>query len=88
VVLMEAPENREVVGSQFDRVKQVYQPFCRALAAKDGVRYVDFNEKVGTVNGDFRDLTHLMPWGGVKWQRGLVDVLAPLLTGKSTAASS
>ena len=88
VVLMEAPENREVVGSQFDRVKKVYQPFCRALAARDGVRYVNFNETAGTVNGDFRDLTHLMPWGGVKWQRSLVDALAPLLTAKGAAGSN
>ena len=85
VVLMEAPENRQVVGSQFDRVKNVYQPFCRRLATKDGVRYVNFNEQVGLVNGDFRDLTHLMPWGDVKWQRGLVETLAPLLPASKTA---
>jgi hypothetical protein len=88
VVLMEAPENREVVGAQFDRVKRVYKPFCRKLAARYGARYVDFNDRVSTVNGDFRDLTHLMPWGGVKWQRGLVDALAPLLRAKGVAASS
>jgi hypothetical protein len=87
VVLMEAPENREIVGSRFDRLKGVYQPLCRALAARDGAHYVNFVDRLGLVNDDFRDLTHLTPSGRSKWQRGLVDALAPLLTAANTAAA-
>ena len=85
VVLMEAPENQQIVGSRFDRLKAVYQPFCRALAARDGAYYVKFTDRIGLVNSDFRDLTHLMPAGRVKWQRALVDALAPRLTTGDTA---
>jgi hypothetical protein len=85
VVLMESPENREIVGSRFDRLKAIYQPFCRALAARDGAHYVNFNDRLGLVNTDFRDLTHLMPRGRPLWQRGLVDALAPLLSSAGTA---
>ena len=87
VVLMESPENRQIVGSHFDRLKSVYQPFCRALAARDGATYVDFNDQVGLVNTDFHDLTHLMPSGRPKWQRGLAAALAPLLAARKAAAS-
>ena len=87
VVIMESPEDRAVIGSRFDRLKAVYQPFCRALAARDGASYVNFTGQVGLVNTDFRDLTHLMPTGRPKWQRGLVEALAPLLSGKKAAAS-
>lgn len=79
VVLLECPENVAVVGARFDRYKQVYQPFLRGLAAKDGATYVDLNPSLKLTNGDFFDLTHLVETGRAKWQSGLVKALTPIL---------
>ncbi len=79
VVLMEVPENKAVVGARFDRYKQVYQPFLRDLAAKDGASYVDFVPSLDLPNDDFFDLTHLVEPGRVKWQGALVEAIAPIL---------
>lgn len=87
VALLEPPENRDIVGSRFDRLKAIYQPFCRTLAARDGAHYVDFVDRVGLHNSDFRDLTHLVPSGRGKWQEGLVAALAPLLPAPTAAAA-
>jgi len=87
VVLMEAPENRAIVGDRFDRLKGIYQPLCRRLAARYGATYVDFGDGVGLKNADFRDLTHLVETGRPKWQRGLARALAPVLEHLRAAGS-
>jgi hypothetical protein len=79
VMLMEPPENSFIVGASFDRFKQVYRPLMTRLAAQPGVTYAAFGGKLGLVDHDFRDITHLVGQGRVKWQRGLVAALTPLL---------
>jgi len=78
-VLLEVPENREIVGDSFARYKAVYQPFCSDLAARYGGAYLNFNEDIGLVNDDFRDLTHLVESGRAKWEPALAQALAPIL---------
>jgi hypothetical protein len=78
-VLLEVPENAEIVGTSFDSYKAVYQPFCRDLAARYGGAYLDFGDDIGLVNTDFRDLTHLVESGRVKWTAGLSEALAPIV---------
>jgi hypothetical protein len=78
-VLLEVPENREIVGDGFARYKQVYQPFCRRLADEQGAFYLDFGDDLGLVNDEFRDLTHLVEPGRVKWTAGLAAALCPIL---------
>ena len=80
-VLLEVPENREIVGDSFAPYKAVYQPFCRDLAARYGGAYLDFNDDIGLVNDDFRDLTHLVESGRAKWEPALAKALVPTLQG-------
>lgn len=79
VVLQEVPENRQIVGDSFDRYRQVYQPFCRDLAARYGGYYVDFGDQIGLVDNDFRDLTHLVESGRAKWTPALAGEIGPIL---------
>lgn len=77
VVLVENPLNLEVVGSRFDRMRARYRPVCRDLAARYGAAYVDFVPDAALCSSDFRDLTHMLYPGQVKYQRELARVLAP-----------
>ena len=77
VVYEEVPENRAIVGDAFQRNKDVYKPFLTDLAAQKGAFYADFNDRLGLVNEDFRDLTHLVETGRAKWTVGLAEALCP-----------
>jgi hypothetical protein len=88
VVLMEPPENKEIVGASFDRFKGVYRPLLSRLAATGGVTHAAFGARLGLVNHDFRDITHLIESGRAKWQRGLTALLAPLLKATSAPGAS
>lgn len=78
-VLMEVPQNEEIIRGDFDQYKQVYQPFCEQLAQKYGGYYIDVGEDTGLVNADFRDLTHLVEPGRAKWTSALAAALAPIV---------
>lgn len=84
VVLVELPLNREIVGDRFDYAFAEYQEPTRALAARYGATYLDFNEKLDIPNTDFHDLSHLVEPGRVVWQHALATELVRLMgeTGK------
>lgn len=79
VVFEELPENREIVGDAFARNKDVYQPLVDDLARRKGAFYADFDDDLGLVNEDFRDLTHLVETGRAKWTEGLAEALCPAI---------
>jgi hypothetical protein len=85
VVLLENPLNTEIVGHDFDRLLAQYRPLCAELARRYGARYVDPNLQTDLHSSDFRDLTHLVPSGRVKFQRAMADVLAPSTSGLQPA---
>jgi hypothetical protein len=77
-VLLELPENRELIGDRFDYAVSQYQGPVRALAAEYDAPYVDFNDKVDIPNEYFHDLSHLVEPGRVIWQSELARQLAAL----------
>jgi hypothetical protein len=78
VMLVENPLNTEIVGDSFDGMKARYQPLCEDLADRYGAAYVDFLPQAELRSSDFRDLTHMLYPGEVKYERALADALAPL----------
>jgi hypothetical protein len=78
-VLLEVPENTDIVAGRFDTYKAQYQSFCRGLAEKYDGYYLDFGGDIGLVNEDFRDLTHLVEPGRAKWTPALAEALLPSL---------
>jgi hypothetical protein len=79
VVLAENPLNLEIVGTSFDRMQERYQPLCRDVAARHDATYVDFVAAAGLRSHDFRDLTHMLYPGEVKYESELARVLAARL---------
>lgn len=88
VVLLEVPENQVIVGDQFDRFKEKYQPLCSRLADEHGAHYVDFNDRLDLPSSDFRDLTHLVEPGRVKWTQALAEALCPILSGMTAGETA
>jgi hypothetical protein len=78
-VLVELPDNRDLVGKRFDYASVQYQLPARALSAKYHVPYVDFNAELRLKNADFHDLSHLVEPGRVIWQRRLAQELVRLM---------
>ena len=79
VVLLELPLNRDIVGHSFDRMTSVYRPAVDRLAQKRGIEYLRAFSEKGLVNGDFRDITHLVPSGRAKYEDAFVRAVVPLL---------
>ncbi|MBN2204541.1 MAG: hypothetical protein JW767_05920, partial [Thermoleophilia bacterium] len=79
VVLLELPRNEEAIGGRFEVAHARYRDGCRALAAAQGVPFIDFVDEAGLVSADFYDLMHLVEPGRDKWQRRLASVTAELL---------
>jgi len=77
VMLVENPLNTEIVGDSFDHMDKRYQPLCEDLALRYGAEYVDFLPQADLRSSDFRDLTHLLYPGQVKYERELAAALAP-----------
>jgi hypothetical protein len=75
-VLLELPENRDLIGDRFDYAVRQYQEPVRALAEHYDVPYLDFNDEVDIPNGSFHDLSHLVEPGRVVWQSELARELA------------
>jgi hypothetical protein len=80
VILAENPLNLEIVGASFDRMQGRYQPLCRGVAARHDATYVDFVAAAGLRSSDFRDLTHMLYPGEVKYEAELARVLAARLS--------
>lgn len=78
VVLLEGPLNTEIVGDRFDRMIWRYRTFCDDLAQRYGATYVDFLPQADLRSSDFRDLTHMLYPGQIKYQRELAAALAPV----------
>jgi hypothetical protein len=76
VVLMEDPEDISIVGHAWDKYKDEYRPVCRYLRDTYGAHYINLNGTCGLLNGDFRDLYHLIPAGRAKWMPKLAEQLA------------
>ena len=68
VVLVENPLNLEIVGTSFDHMQKRYRPLCRDVAARHDAAYVDFVAAAGLRSCDFRDLTHMLYPGEVKYE--------------------
>ena len=78
MVIVELPWNREIVGGSFDAALAAYQAPTRAIAAKYGVPYLDFNEELAIPSEYFLDLSHLRPEGRAIWQSELARRLAAM----------
>jgi hypothetical protein len=78
-VIIDLPRNMAIIGHQLDRPLALYHAGCRAIARRNGVPYVEFQDQVKLGNQDFRDLWHLLPQSRYKWQRQLSLVTASLL---------
>ena len=78
-VLVELPNNRDLVGPRFDYATVQYQKPARAMAAEYDVPYVDFNQELQLKNAYFHDLSHLVEPGRVIWQHRLAQELVRLL---------
>jgi hypothetical protein len=78
VVIVELPENGEIIGDRFAQSMVKYQRPARAIAARYGVPYLDFNARLDIPSRNFLDLSHLMPAGRVVWQAELARELARL----------
>ena len=80
VLLMEDPQNADMVGEAFDPYKEKYREVCMRLIAEQGAHYVDINRSASLANRDFHDLVQLLPSGRVKWQPRLAGQIAEILT--------
>ena len=85
-VLVELPNNRDLIGPRFDYAVAQYQEPTQAMAVKYDVPYVDFNQELQLKSADFHDLSHLVEPGRVIWQRRLAQELVRLMgaDGKGT----
>ncbi len=87
-VLVELPNNRDLVGARLDHATTEYQIPAQALAAKYDVPYADFNQELALKNADFHDLSHLVEPGRVIWQRRLAQELVRLMGADGQGAST
>ena len=78
-VLVELPNNRDLIGGRLDHATAEYQVPAQALAAKYDVPYADFNRELKLKNADFHDLSHLVEPGRVLWQHRLAQELVRLM---------
>jgi hypothetical protein len=86
VVLMEDPQDISIVGHAWDKYKDEYRPVCRYLRDTYGAHYINLNGTCGLVNGNFRDLYHLIPSGRAKWMPKLADQLAQVFIDSTPPA--
>ncbi len=87
-VLLELPNDAAIIGHSLDGVESQYRQPVKALAAKYGVPYLDFNAQLVIPSDDFYDLSHLVEPGRVLWQRELAKKLVGLLGGGHGAGSA
>ena len=87
-VLVELPNNRDLIGERFDYAAAQYQKPAQALAAKYDVPYVDFNQELALKNADFHDLSHLVEPGRVIWQHRLAQELVQLMGADGQGAGT
>ena len=87
-VLVELPNNRDLIGKRFDYAVAQYQRPAKALAAKYDVPYVDFNQELGLKNADFHDLSHLVEPGRVIWQHRLAQEMVQLMGADGKGAGA
>jgi len=78
VVIVELPNNRDIIGSAYDNVDAMYQPRTQEIATNHNVPYLDFNDQLDLSNEDFLDLSHLRASGRVVWEARLAEELAAL----------
>jgi hypothetical protein len=87
-VLVELPNNRDLIGKRFDYAEAQYRAPSQALAAEYDVPYVDFNHELDLKNADFHDLSHLVEPGRVIWQRRLAQELVRLMGADGKGAGT
>jgi hypothetical protein len=87
-VLVELPNNRDLIGERLDYAAAQYQKPAHALAAKYDVPYVDFNRELAIPNADFHDLSHLVEPGRVIWQDRLAEELVRLMGADGEGAGT
>ena len=87
-VLLELPNDRDLIGERLDYAAVQYQEPAQALAGKYDVPYVDFNQELDLKNADFHDLSHLVEPGRVIWQHRLAQELAQLMGAGANGAGT
>ena len=87
-VLVELPNNRDLIGERLDYAAAQYQKPAQALAARYDVPYVDFNRELAIPNADFHDLSHLVEPGRVIWQDRLAEELVRLMGADGEGAGT
>jgi hypothetical protein len=78
-VIIDLPRDMAIMGHQLDRPLGIYHAGCRAIARRNGIPYVQFQDQANVGNRDFRDLWHLLPTSRMKWQRQLSTTTASLM---------
>ena len=78
IVLVELPHNPGVAGPGLAKAQAYYRAPVRALAAKYGIPYIDFNDQLGLTAKNFYDFSHLRPSGRNIWQAKLSRVIVRL----------
>ena len=78
MVIVELPWNRQIIGDAWAAAMAAAQASSKAIAARYGVPYLDFNDQVDIPSSDFLDLSHLRPAGRAIWQAELARQLARL----------
>ncbi len=78
-VVLGLPRNMEAIGDAFDAPIEEYQQGCRTVAAKHGIRFIDFVDAAQLKDEDFFDLNHLVDSGWPKFQGLLADETLVLL---------
>ena len=87
-VLLELPNDAAIIGHSLDTEVKDYRQPVKALAAKYGVPYLDFNAQLAIPSADFYDLSHLVEPGRVLWQRELAKELVGVLDGRRSAGGA
>lgn len=78
-VLLDLPRDMPIIGHALDAPIATYHAGCSALAERYDIPWVNFVGRARLVNGDLRDLWHLVEPGRAKWQRLLSDRTVTLL---------
>jgi lysophospholipase L1-like esterase len=78
-VLVELPNNHDIIGHAFDKPVAQYRKTLTEFAQTYHIDYVNFTDQLHIPNADFHDLSHLVEPGRVIWQKKLAQVVAQLL---------
>ncbi len=85
VLLMELPENQQIIGDQIAQYQRRYKLGCQRIATQRQVEYVDLNALLQLPDSQYYDLFHLLDDGRRRWEAALADVLADMVSPQAEA---